>query len=267
MNVDSLLSTGFVSVEYPRELRLCVIRATESWERFCNLPTETKLLLSKGDREKDFGYMLRNDTADDPKELFHLLGNNVDELRRMAGSISDSRALEFIESGDAMIRAMVPLIREFARQVEARFGLVGFENETMNCQKFWTFRFLHYFGSPMLAMAHADRGGFTLHNYESESGGEYLNFQGKWRPWPVSEKETIIFPGMCLQYRSESQLKALWHRVTSTPQSQTHGRYAMVTFIDFASGMLKPVKRLQDMPEGFNYKMSFDELKQFMIPA
>jgi isopenicillin N synthase-like dioxygenase len=119
------------------------------------------------------------------------------------------------------------------------------------------------------AHAHADRGGFTLHLYESAGGGEYLGFDKVWRPWPIGGEETIIFPSMVLQHRSKGRLKALCHRVVATEETSQHGRFSMVVFIDFhhSHRYSDAVKRLQDFEPGFNYDLSFSEFDKLFAPG
>lgn len=121
----------------------------------------------------------------------------------------------------------------------------------------------------MLANPHCDRGGFTFHLYESHTGGEYLARDGKWMPWPISTSSTMIFPSMMLQHRSRGLLKALWHRVLSTPETKTNGRFALIGFIDFEHSYMYDykAKRLQDFPPGFNYDLPFPEFAKMFTPS
>lgn len=270
MDVSTLKTDGFVSLTYPPQLRAPVHNAMQSWRTFCDLPQESKDILADGNRIHDFGYMRRNDTGDrsDNKELFHLVGRDLPLLYEKSEYIKDVRAIHFIRAIDSLLHATGPLIREFACKVEQQYNLHGFEQQVMKSQDNWTFRYLHYFGGDILAHAHADRGGFTFHLQESAGGGEYLDFGHVWRPWLVNEDQTIIFPGLGLQYRSEGVLKALYHRVQATPETTCKGRYSMVLFIDFKQDhrFNKEVYRVQDLPEGFNYDMPFSEFAEFFVP-
>lgn len=270
MKIDTLDTDGFVTLEYPQLLRNRVRDAMESWKNFCKISPEDKQRLSGGDRLRDFGYMRRNDQSAhaDQKELFHVSRNRVDELGAKASGFLDNRASEFIHMIDLLLQESVPLIQTFAQEVEDRYQLSGFEKEVMNAQDNWTYRYLHYFGGGALAHAHVDRGGFTLHLDESDGGGEYYDFDRQWHPWPVSEKQTIIFPSMGLQYRSGGKLKALWHRVQPTLRTTLDGRYSMVAFIDFKQSHRynDAVKRLQDFDPGFNYHMPLQEFNVLFVP-
>ena len=272
MNIETLDTHGFVAVRYPIHLRMRVQEAMNAWIRFCELPQHEKNMLAGGDRIEDFGYMLRGDRAAnaDSKELFHLLQARERELMAKAEGVTDRRAVEFIRAVDVLIHSTKDLVREFAENVEARYRCTGFIDEVMNSSHLWTFRFLHYFGGEMLANAHADRLGFTLHLHESDSGGEYLGFDGAWKPWPVNHEQTIIFPSIGLQHRTESQVKALWHRVVPTEKTKADGRYAMVAFIDFPQARewdKHKYPRVQDFAPGFNYGMPFSKLDSYFKTA
>ncbi len=80
--------------------------------------------------------------------------------------------------------------------------------------------------------------------------------------WPVNHQQTIIFPSLGLQHRAHNQVKALWHKVEPTVLSKRDGRYAMVAFIDFPQARecdKYKHPRVQDLPEGFNYDISFED--------
>lgn len=270
MNIDTLDTKGFVSFPYPRLLQEAVLRSLASWRLFCELPFNAKCLLSGGDRINDFGYMRRQDQVPnaDEKELFHALRANYPLLLPKARLVDDRRAVGFIRSIDFLITQMTPTVRAFAQAVERRYALPGFTGEVMGSADYWTFRFLRYpKNKPVLAHPHADRGGFTFHLCETESGGEYLGFDDVWRPWPVSRKRTVIFGSMGLQYRSHNKIKALWHRVTPEP-TDIPERYAMVAFIDFQSShrFNDGKYRLQDFPRGFNYTLPFADFQQYFVP-
>ncbi len=269
MDISDLKKHGYVRVRYPRDLRTSVVQAMASWQTFCTLPDEVKRAFSGGDRTNDFGYMRREDkvgTADD-KELFHVLRSDLPELARRADEVHDKRAVEFIYAVDELVRMAEPVILAFAQETERHYGLKGFAESVLKNRDQWVFRYLHYMGGETLAHAHPDRAGATLHLCESTGGGEYLNFDKKWRPWPLSVDETIIFPSMVLQHLSHGVLKALYHRVTATAESRRSGRFAMVAFVYFQHTHAYNGPRLQDFEEGFNYDMPFEEFQKLFCPT
>lgn len=276
MNIETLDTLGYVAGAYPKHLRGVVQHAMEAWQSFCGLSFEEKEKISGGDRLRDFGYMLRQDEGPraDRKELAHVKLSNFNELLTRASELRDMRPTGFIRATELLLDAITPFIGEFAEAIEGRYEMRGFAKEVRDSRANWTFRYLHYFPTDSvgneIAHPHVDRGGFTLHLDESHTGAEYLGLTDKkWHPLPVSLNETMIFPSMGLQYRSDSRLKALCHRVRATPHAAKGGRFSMVAFIDFKMGHRynDAVQRTQDFPPGFNYKMPDGEFKSLFIPA
>ncbi len=273
MNVLDLQKHGFVTVQYPVALRRAVHAAMSSWIQFCDLPDHEKRKLSGGDRIEDYGYVRRQDSGSkaDNKEYFHLFKGRAAEFHDKSASIADRRALEFLQAGDSLIKEIHPIVMRFARDMEKFYRMDGFAREVECSSDVWTFRYLHYFGGETLANSHADRLGFTLHLDETDTGGQYLCIRTrKWMPWPVNHQQTIIFPSLGLQHRSRNRVKALWHKVEPTPLSIKDGRFAMVAFIDFPQDRewdKYKHQRVQDLPEGFNYDLTFEELdREYFAP-
>ncbi len=272
MNVASLITEGYVSLRYPKELRVLVEEAMAAWNRFCELPYDEKAKLSGGDRVLDHGYMLRKDDGpkSDDKELFHLIKRNMPALRAQADTVTDRAAVRFVHAVDVLIDAVMPHVVHFGRDVERVYGISGFERDVAESSRDWTFRFLNYRpGKPIMAAEHVDRGGFTLHLYESAQGGQYFGRDRQWHDWPVDHDHTIIFPSMTMQHRSQCLLKGLCHRVVATEETIRTGRQSMVAFIDFDhshifnkfSGI-----RMQDFAPGALSDMPFSEFDKLFIP-
>jgi isopenicillin N synthase-like dioxygenase len=275
LDIRQLSQLGFVSVNYDSDTRKVVTEAMSSWRLFTKLPEEKKRLITEGDRVNDFGYMRRQDkvgTADD-KELFHAVGRNMEILKEKASKIDDPHVTDFIDKTDHLIEEVNGTVMQFAREVEKRHGLEHFAGRVDISSPNWTFRYLHYFpGSSILAHPHVDRGGFTLHLYESEEGGQYLDsFSKLWIPWPINGDQTIIFPSMGLQHRSQGRIKALCHRVLPSFAPDREGRYALVAFIDFRhthrynDDTANGGRRLQEFEPGFNYDMPFAEFDKLFV--
>ena len=266
MNISDLSTHGFVTLSYPLSLRMAVDKSMESWRQFCSMSDEEKKIFSDGDRLKDFGYMRRADRVGkaDDKEIFEVVERDLKEITRRAEKVQ--QAWQFISQIILLLKHAKPRVLEFAKQVENHYEIPGFAETVEKSSDHWTFRYIHYMPSshPMLAHPHADRGGFTLHLQESHYGGEYLGLDHVWRPWPVSMEETIIFPSMVLQHRSEGRLNALWHRVVTTETTKVVGRYSMVAFIDFPhSHRWNDAKyRIQDLQPGFNYGLRPEEFPE-----
>ena len=114
----------------------------------------------------------------------------------------------------------------------------------------------------VLAKPHPDKSGFTFHLHESLPGLQVLGRDHVWYDVPLSARETIVFPGMQLQYK-DHDLKALWHRVVATPGAE-HGRYSMVYFVEFKRTpeyKKKDFGSAQELALGSTYSMSPDEFR------
>jgi len=272
LDVGTLETCGYVNVPYPAGLRAKVYDAISVWKDFCTLPNDTKRRISySGDTNvSGVGYELKLDrgATKDLKEDFHLRMSERSFLTKEALKIGNV-ATTFVEKALELNELMVPVIQEFAGAVETYFAMPKFAQDVQEKHPRALIRFLHYFGdrepADEIAVPHVDKGGFTLHLYESHPGLEYLSYEGQWKPIAFSENETAIIPAMRLQYRSNNRLKATCHRVVANEGSSKDGRYSAVCFVDFAgTPYYDKVRagRLQDRPAGFNYKMPFPEFTQ-----
>ncbi len=276
ISISDLKNDGRAYVHYPKELRDAVEHANDAWEKFCALPEELKLRFPYSDDAKvsGNGYELKKDSnAGDLKEDFHLRENVADWLRENARMVDDTVAPAFIDAVLAIPPLMAPIVREFARTVESDLKVEGFEEDVMNYQPKWLIRFLHYFpGIPEgdeIAAPHVDKGGFTLHLYESNGGVERLDYTTReWVPMPLSHDETVIIPGNGIHNRSKGQLRGLCHRVVADAQTEKQGRYAAVCFFNFDHCRFfnkEKFGRQQDYAPGFFYDMPFEEYDQYFI--
>lgn len=267
--IDNLESKGLVSVAYPGELRLAVERSMEAWRRVCDLPEEVRMRFPYNNAEgMGVGYELKKTPGStlDIKEDFHFTQGSKKWLLK-AGKATEHKAIvEFLRSADGLVELMKPLVRGFAERVEKVFSIPGFSQDVAENSDQWFVRFLHYFDGAKegeeIAKAHADKSGFTLHLYESDSGLEYLDRNYQWQDMKVSSGETAIIPGMRGQYRSKGKLKATFHRVVATPETAVAGRYSMVAFIHLKNTPAYDkagAGRLQEFKPGFNYEMPFEE--------
>lgn len=272
-SIRELHEIGLIQVDYPDDLRITVENAITSWKDFCCLSRQEKnaftfLEDSHGDGA---GYELKEEAGSkkDLKENFHI---TLFQYTRLA-NIANSRTFPFLNNAKDLLDQMEPLILEFANQVEKEFGLGGFMQEVQACKPYWILRYLHYFGDQKegaeLAAPHADKGGFTLHLYESDEGLEhYCINEGKWKAMPVDHKQTVIIPAMQLQLRSRCHLKALYHRVIATKKTARLGRFSMVCFIPFQSTPMYNKTgrgRMQTHDVGFNYKLSHSEFETYFL--
>ncbi len=275
--IKEIQTDGRVYVHYPADLRQGVEEAMEAWKAFCALPEEQKLRFpySADMKTSGNGYELKKEVGNllDQKEDFHLRVVVRDELMKSAHAVDDTVTPAFVEKALAVNELMVPILRSFGESVEKEFSIPGFADDIMAKQPFWLLRFLHYFGDKKagdeIAVPHVDKGGFTLHLYESDPGVERLTYDTKeWVEMPLAHDETVIIPGMGLQNRSRCQLRALCHRVVATPDTAVNGRYSAVCFFNFDHVRFfdkARFGRLQDWKPGAFYDMPFEEFDSYFI--
>ncbi|MGH7174923.1 MAG: 2OG-Fe(II) oxygenase family protein [Minisyncoccia bacterium] len=275
MDIEELKREGHMYVSYPEDLRRGVEEAVEAWRAFCALPKEQKLKFPySGDTNvSGNGYELKEGQSADLKENFHLRLSAKDELMRKAERVDDYLTPRFVEKALALNMLMGPMLRDFAAATERELSIEGFEEDVMTMQPQWLIRFLHYFGDresgEEIAAPHNDKGGFTLHLYESAPGVERLTFDTKkWVPMDLPAGETVIFAGNGLQHRSRNQLRAVSHRVVATEESAKGGRYSAVCFFTFRNAKHFDKSRFgsqQIYPPGAFYDLSFPEFDKFFV--
>jgi isopenicillin N synthase-like dioxygenase len=275
IKMNDFQDKGFVAVPYPAGLRSKVEEAVSAWERFCRLPESIKLNFPYGsDTGMGVGYELKKTPGAnlDVKEDFHFTTGARENLINIARSLKNTEAANFIKSADELVELMEPFVLDFAELLQKQFLIENLRSEVVESKPAWFVRFLHYFGGRRMdeeiATPHADKSGFTLHLYESDPGLEYLDRKKHWRPMPVSETETVIIPGMRMQYRSQNRLKATYHRVVATPKTAEDGRFSMVCFVHLTwtpEYNKKKSGRLQEFQPGFNYDMPFEEFSKLFI--
>ena len=172
-----------------------------------------------------------------------------------------------------LLDRMEPLILQFAENIENEYGVQGLVDEVKISKPYWILRYLHYFGDQQagaeIAAPHTDKGGFTLHLYESDEGLQYYCIKTyAWKPMPVYDTQTVIIPAVQLQLRSQGTLKALYHRVVATEKTAQAGRFSMVCFIPFQNTRLynkKVFGSMQTHAIGFNYSLSHQEFANYFV--
>lgn len=267
VSINELRELGLVNIDYPGKLRETVHTAVASWKNFCRLPKDEKnafafLEDSHGDGA---GYELKEEKGSkkDLKENFHV---TLFQYNRLA-EIANQRTFPFLHDAKELLDGIEPLVLQFAKDVEKDYGIKGLQKEVLVSKPYWILRYLHYFGNQQsgaeIAAPHADKGGFTLHLYESDEGLQYFCInQREWFPMPVDEKQTVIIPAMQLQLMSEGDLKALYHRVLANDQTARMGRFSMVCFIPFENVPKynkKTYGSMQTHDVGFNYDVNHHE--------
>ncbi len=270
--IQDLKTKGFVVLDYPKNLRDAVEQAIGSWQKFCEIPLETKQALPYSDNFEGIGYEYKDGIGNgaDYKENFDVTIAGQEWLKTHTKEIQNPHAINFVEDASKLVELIKPIVLDFATQAEQTFKLPGLIKEVENSEHTFFVRFIHYFGNRELedqtATPHIDHGGFTLHLFESDPGLQRLTQDKKWIDMPVSDGETVIIPGLQMQLLSENELKALCHRVIATEKTMHDGRYSAVCFISL-NNTLKYDKakhgRLQERVPGFNYDLSLPELEEF----
>lgn len=270
ISLNELECQGLVNVDYPEPLRVAVENAVNSWKNFCHLSREEKSAFTflEDNHGDGAGYELKEEKGvkKDLKENFHI---TMHQYPRLA-AIANNRSFPFLNDAKILLDRMESTIMQFTAEIEERYGLEGLQEEVLSSKPYWILRYLHYFGNqPVgaeIAAPHIDKGGFTLHLYESDEGLQYFCIQEQvWKPMPVHNKQTVIIPAAQLQLRSEGDLKALYHRVVATETTAQIGRFSMVCFITFQKTRMYHKKKhgsMQVHPLGFNYSMPHQEFAE-----
>lgn len=277
-SIRKLQTEGKVYVEYPPELRTAVQKAMDSWIAFCNLPDEvkTRFPYEIDSRVSGNGYELKTEVGEtlDRKEDFHLRLNAAENLVGHAHEIGTPEIESFVRDALELPLLIAPILADFAKRVENEFNVPGFAEDVAYATPDLLLRFLHYFGDVAegneIASPHIDKGGFTMHLYESDGGVEQLMPNTReWQALPVSHEETVIFPAFGLQHKMHNHVQALCHRVVATADSAVNGRFSAVCFVDFRNNKQYDKKnfgRLQDWPVGFNYDISWEDMDKLFKP-
>lgn len=272
-SINELRELGLLNVDYPDDLRATVERAVASWKVFCQLPRDEKCAFSflEDNHGDGAGYELKEDSGSkkDLKENFHV---TLFQYARLA-EIANKRTFPFLNDAKILLDGIEPLILEFAKTIEEDYGIEGLLDEVQLSKPYWILRYLHYFGDQKegceIAAPHADKGGFTLHLFESDEGLQYYCIQQRsWKAMPVGEKQTVIIPAIQLQLWSKGELKALYHRVVATEKTARTGRFSMVCFIPFQNTPMynkKVYGSMQTHDIGFNYNLSHEEFANLFV--
>ncbi len=274
-NFDDLQTLGRLYVSYPEDLRKGVEEAVAAWKAFCELPREQKLNFPYDPDTKTSGngYELKEGNTFDLKENMHLRTEARERLMEHARKVDPVIAPAFVEKALALNELMVPTIRSFAESIEKTYDIPDFADDVLAKQPDWLIRFLHYFGTRApgeeIATPHNDKGGFTLHLYESDSGVERLDFKTReWVSMPLSHDQTVIIAGNGLQNRSRCQLRALSHRVVANEDTAKNGRFSAVCFFNFRNARYFDKTKFgaqQKWPPGSFYDMPFEEFDKMFV--
>jgi isopenicillin N synthase-like dioxygenase len=269
MNIESiqnsLANQGYARTQYYPGVQFAVNDAISAWKDFCDQPVNHKGLIpfedNGGYENKD---KLQNPELMDHKEDFHVTRRyHFDSTFKQT-----ARDAHFMYAASMLFAAINQVLVDVSIALSTITN-VDFKNLATSIQDGWTLRFLHYYpqDSQVLAHQHVDKGGHTLHLYDSTPGFERY-WDGKWQSMSFPHDSMVFFPGMLGQYYSHSQLKALAHRVVSSPESKKFGRYSIVLFNDYAKADMVYDKEKYGstqklFPPGQNYGMDFEHFKHY----
>ncbi len=252
---------GYARIALSRSYKEATQKSQDAWADFCDQPLDAKL---KFTFENGCGYEYKGPEHLDHKENFHVrLDYDISHIENLTDV-----DVRFINAAKDVLRMRDP-IEEFVRLMEES-SETDFTSLIMENSDLWVLRFLHYFPSEKQALAaeHIDKGGSTLHIYESEGGFEYLDWNGDWKSMSFNHDEAVVFPSMQAQFHSEGMLRALWHRVKPTETSKTKGRYSIVLFLDYNSPWKYDKGRWGATQKAFaaagcTYTMNHEEFKKY----
>jgi isopenicillin N synthase-like dioxygenase len=272
--IPDLQTKGFTTLQYPPELREAVESAVGAWRKFYALPEEVKKTLPYSNAGAGVGYELKDGVGPkaDRKENFDVAFGGQEWLLKNAPKINEPIISDLILKSLSLAEMVRPLAISFAQVLQYGLGIDDLGDEVEEGRLTIFPRFIHYFGDrevgEEIAAAHPDQSGFTLHLYEDETGVQCLTQEKQWVDMPGSSGETVVFPAMQLQLRSEGKLEALCHRVVATPKTAKNGRTAVVCFVQLAKSKKynKDVHgRLQEKTPGFNYKMALEDFEKLFV--
>jgi isopenicillin N synthase-like dioxygenase len=271
-NITSLLTNGYLLLNYPVALYDAVYKASRSWDAFCELPEEIKRAIGYSNGAAGVGCEIKKGegAAADFKINFDIALIGESWLRERIVAINNPIVTEFVNDALALVAAVTPTIAHFAEESERAFGLKGFGHEVKDNPDTFFIRFIQYVANPKIGdeicVPHVDQSGFTLHLRESEPGFQILSAAGKWIDIPITCGQTVIIPSMQMQLRSEGMLKATCHRVIAKSHvGEKPYRTSAVLFGQLAHTPKYDKARygrLQEMAPGFNYDMPFSDFEK-----
>ncbi len=276
-DVRDFAKKGHVAVPYPAELKRAVLDTIDSWRAFCLLPAGLKSTFPYSNGGAGVGYESKTGSGPkgDVKENFDLSPGDAGWLYDNAKQFERAAVGRFIEDALRVAGELKPTVFDFAKRIEAEYGISGFEEEVRKSADRFFIRFIRYPAGQTAgtesATAHVDQSGFTFHLFESDAGLQYLPYEDRnWSGMPVSDGHSVVIPAMQLQLRSESKLRALAHRVVVNEDTAIWGRFSAVCFVQLADTAKYDKEkhgRLQEKLAGFNYDMPHEEFSKLFKTA
>ena len=252
--------------------------AKHAWQQVCQLPKEVLQQFGyiPDARRSGVGFEVKtNGSSYDHKLDMHVTLESLPALVAMADVVDTSGTFRsFIACAENLLVALKPLGINYAKRVEGWLGLRSLVDEVSASHKTWMLRFLYYPpGLPagdILAQAHTDKGGYTIHILDEHGSLEFLESTNPsvWKSMQEMKNQAIVIPGIGLQDLTDSSLRAVAHKVTATEDSFLQGRIAAVCFVDFLSRRhfdKATYGSQQQQPVGWNYDSTPEEFSRYFI--
>lgn len=277
LSLSTMRTEGFAELDYPAELEQAIAVAVAAWKGFLALPDNVKkrfgYLPDTGN--SGAGYEFPDPTKKDYKHVFHSKLKDRAWLFDQAKFVGRDEAKVLVATSLAAIERLKPFVAEFCGHLEREFDLGPFREDFLADTEECILR--HLFYPPgvrevgdLIAKRHVDKGGFTLHNWESHRGVERLTLDTReWVSFPTRKGKAVMFGSFRLQQRSRNVLKGLDHRVVLMPEAVLTGRHSTVFFANFRNSPYFDKRKfgpMQDLPEGFTYDLTLKELDEFFAP-
>lgn len=276
LSLKTLRTDFYAALHYPPSAKAAIAEAVAAWKDFIALPDRVKkrfgYLADTGNSGS--GYEFPDPLKKDFKHVFHTKLKDRAWLYDQARVVGRDEARVLVATSIGAIHAVRPVVEDFCERLEREFDVGAFKEDFLTDLNESILRHLFYppgaraLGEE-IAVAHADKGGFTLHNWESHGGVERLTTDGQWVPFPVVEGQAVVFGSLRLQHRTKNEVKGLYHRVVATEETVAHGRWSTVFFSNFRNSPYYDKKRLgstQEQPVGFNYHLSREEFEKYFAP-
>ncbi len=276
-SLHTMRTEGFVELPYPDHLTRTIAIAVAAWKEFLALPDSIKkrfdYLPDTGNSGS--GYEFPDAAKKDFKHVFHTKVKDAAWLYDQARRVGRDEATVLVSSSLKAIEELIPFVAEFCGRLEREFDVGTFRDDFLADTKECILRHLFYppgverDAGYHIAKRHVDKGGFTLHNWESHPGVERLTFDRKWVPFPTRKGMAVMFGSFRLQHRSKNVLKGLDHRVVLVPEAVRTGRHSTVFFSNFLNSPYYNKRKygpMQDLPEGFTYDVSLEQLNAYFAP-
>jgi isopenicillin N synthase-like dioxygenase len=272
LSVSSMRTDAFAAMPYRPAVRDRVQDLKATWEAFLALPERNRARLRYCADNlvggSGSGYEPPSPAKPDSrKHTFHAKLVHREWLLGGARAVGHPAAFALVETALAFLEDVQPHLREFADAFAREFGDPSFPTDLDAGFDECVVRLLWYppgyTPGEDIAKQHVDKGGGTLHLFETEGGVERLAPDSReWVPFPVGDGQAVVFSGLRMQHRTRCATRALCHRVRATEVTAMRGRLSGVLFLNFARTPYYDKANLgstQGHEAGWNYDLSFED--------